>query len=388
MSALSHYEILGIPGTASPRDIKSAYRKLAFELHPDRNSGGETSEQFFRVTQAYEALIDPIRRESYDRLQAINRQEAVAKAPKSSPPPPTAQRMRAAPKARVVPKQPDPEPVVPKVAPRPTAEEIVKLTALLTRGRLSEAERIARRMIAAQVPHAIPYAVMGDIAKMRGELVFALEMYAHAVQMDARNLLYQRKHEEVSSMISRGSRRIPHIQADERNDSGVMLVATFVVMIASAYLVMTKERAVAPEMAMISTWSWSLIAMLGLCGVVLGVALSIVGLVQRFSSSVTPGAATAMPVGVLVGVIAAFNFWLSVLCYGFMAGWSRTNDISATRLITGVGLVTLVLTGASAAQGAIDPLQTFLWGGNLVYGGAILGWIVSDAYLEETGRVK
>jgi hypothetical protein len=151
---------------------------------------------------------------------------------------------------------------------------------------------------------------------------------------------------------------------------------------------MTKERAVAPEMTMISTWSWSLIAMLGLCGVVVGASLSLVGLVQRFSSTVSQGTTNSMPAGLLVGVVAVFNFWASVLVYGLVSGWSRTNDLSATRLVTGVGLVTLVLTGASAAQGTLDPLQTFLWGGNLVYGGAILGWIVSDAYLEETGRVK
>ncbi|MDZ7588957.1 MAG: J domain-containing protein [Parasphingorhabdus sp.] len=62
------YSTLGIAKGASDKDIKSAYRKLAKELHPDRNKGNEAaSERFSTVTRAYDLLSDKDKRAAYDR---------------------------------------------------------------------------------------------------------------------------------------------------------------------------------------------------------------------------------------------------------------------------------------------------------------------------------
>ena len=63
-----YYEILGVDKTATQEDIKRAYRKLAFECHPDHNPNDKASEeQFKEATEAYEVLKDPERRQRYDR---------------------------------------------------------------------------------------------------------------------------------------------------------------------------------------------------------------------------------------------------------------------------------------------------------------------------------
>ena len=62
------YSTLGVARNATETDIKSAYRKLAKELHPDRNKDNpQATERFGRVTQAYDLLSDKDKRAQYDR---------------------------------------------------------------------------------------------------------------------------------------------------------------------------------------------------------------------------------------------------------------------------------------------------------------------------------
>ena len=61
------YQLLGVPRDASEADIKKAYRKVAMQYHPDRNSAPDAEERFKACTEAYEVLRDPEKRVAYDR---------------------------------------------------------------------------------------------------------------------------------------------------------------------------------------------------------------------------------------------------------------------------------------------------------------------------------
>src|SRR5208283_388457 len=68
MTDRDFYDVLGIPRTASDHDIKEAYRRLAFEYHPDRNPSAEAEERFKDISEAYSVLSDPQERTLYDAL--------------------------------------------------------------------------------------------------------------------------------------------------------------------------------------------------------------------------------------------------------------------------------------------------------------------------------
>ncbi|MEA2331994.1 MAG: curved DNA-binding protein [Thermoleophilaceae bacterium] len=65
-----YYEVLGVPRDASADDIRAAYRRLARQYHPDVNKEPEAEDRFKEISEAYEVLRDPEKREQYDRLGA------------------------------------------------------------------------------------------------------------------------------------------------------------------------------------------------------------------------------------------------------------------------------------------------------------------------------
>ena len=90
MDFKDYYATLGVAKTASEKEIKQAYRKLARKHHPDVNPGDKSAESKFKsINEAYEVLGDPAKRKKYDELGANWRmyEQAGAGAPGGGPPP-------------------------------------------------------------------------------------------------------------------------------------------------------------------------------------------------------------------------------------------------------------------------------------------------------------
>ena len=64
-----YYDVLGVSRSATEQEIKSAYRKLALQHHPDRNPGNKDAEERFKeAAEAYSVLSDQQKRAQYDRF--------------------------------------------------------------------------------------------------------------------------------------------------------------------------------------------------------------------------------------------------------------------------------------------------------------------------------
>ncbi len=69
MAKKDYYQVLGVPRTASEKDIKQAFRKLARKYHPDVNPNNKEAEAKFKeISEAYDVLHDTQKREKYDRF--------------------------------------------------------------------------------------------------------------------------------------------------------------------------------------------------------------------------------------------------------------------------------------------------------------------------------
>lgn len=71
MPAKDYYKTLGVSKSASPEEIKKAYRRLALQYHPDRNKGDKSAEAKFKdISEAYAVLSDPEKKRQYDMFGA------------------------------------------------------------------------------------------------------------------------------------------------------------------------------------------------------------------------------------------------------------------------------------------------------------------------------
>lgn len=358
----THYETLGVKRGCSPDEVRSAYRKLVLVHHPDRSSDPASRDIFIKVTEAYGVLSDTSRRQDYDRMLSME-----------------AQRQQAAATAKPTIKAP-PQPRV-KTEVRKSesiAVELTKLVQLFSRGKLVETEEMARSLMKRAPREAIPYGVMGDILRSRGNLVEAAKMYAYAAQFDPRNANYQRRHEELISATNTSSSSV-HIARDRQASATPPIMAVIVAFLGGIYLVLSREMPIASSVPFISTYTLGLVGVLFFTGIATGASLAAGGWLDRYEATTTNALGKRSPT-VVLGYVAILNFWAAPLLYLFIGFAQRAFNYSTSRVVGGVAFLTILFSVCAFANYAMDATQVLAWGGNVIYAGSLLGWMVADAF--------
>lgn len=344
----SPYQTLGLEPGATPDQVRRAFRKLALLYHPDRNPAVDAARRFADIREAYELLRDPERRAAYDQeIRGAEPQVRYVQAPTG-------------------PRHADPVSSV---------EPVARIALLFSRGRFAEAEELARDVLDENPRVATAWAVLADIARSRGEYPKALNYYARAVQAEPRNATYQQKYE---ALLQRTGATTHAGAKPSPKSAAAMAVAFAVICVASVYVAVSPEPSAFGGVAPISSWTVGLFVMLFVVGIALGSGLVLGGVIDRFQDASALGATRISPALVLSG-IAMVNFWLAAVVYAVLGSVQGALNNSLSRLFLGCAAGLTFLTLASFASAACSPGQVVTWGGNVVYLGALCGWMVCDA---------
>ena len=254
------------------------------------------------------------------------------------------------------------------------------MASLYNRSRLAEAEKLARHILTIDGRQPLPYAVLGDMARQRGDLNEAQRMYAYAAQFEPNNPLFQRRYEELlgSYKVVEDRRQRTQIATDDKQ-AIAPLASGGIVLLAAIYLALGKESALLPGVGLVSTWTLGLFVMLFLSGVAVGSSLAMGNLLDRFQALTTTATGKVSP-NVALGVVAMVNFWAAAGLYLLLGTFQRAFNFSTSRVVGGVAAATVLLSLGAGLSDVLSSAQVFLWGGNIVYLGALVGWMVADAF--------
>src|SRR5579862_9461769 len=279
--AKTHYETLGIAMEANETEIKAAYRRMVLRYHPDRSKDPNATQIFQGITLAFETLSNPIERNRYDlslqdeKRRAERRAEDERRRREEERQRRNREKTASSVSATTRPRTANADASIPSM--------LTRLSVMFSRQQFADCDRLAREILRRDAHQALPYAVLGDIARARGNLDEAARFYSFALQMQPQNELYLKRYEEIldRAQITGGikGRRL-RIEPEERRTFAVLSIVV-IVLLACIYIVVSPEKAALSVFTPVSTWTMGMVMALFVCGCSAGAALATGNLIDR-----------------------------------------------------------------------------------------------------------
>lgn len=342
------YDLLGLPWTAGPVQVRTRYRQLIRARHKDMPTTELLQDEKCRQwTDSYLLLTGPERRE-YDRRLRQSR---------GTEPPPDRLGGLSAPQLM-----------------------LVEAEVAFARRRLNEAAELAREALKTEGKNAQGYALLGDILREQGKYKDALTMYNYAIQFAPNNRRYWQLLQEVTAL--REGRALPRRFTRETPGplnrpisawAGVAL-AVALVALGISYL---HGRWGQPAFL---TLPLNLIYAALAAGFVMGLALAATAIIGPFDDEmlwyqVTGMGSETVPLGLFIAIPGIVFFWASLVFYAIVSYLDEHLSLSV--------LITLVVCGLMAISfGLLGPREsrtaTYAIGGNFVFFGFLWGWVLGS----------
>jgi curved DNA-binding protein CbpA len=355
----SYYEILGLPRTASTAQIKKRYRELARKYHPDVAgnipAGAKT---FVEITEAYKTLTDPGKRRSYDAA-LIDTTRTVR--PGS---------YRVQPGAQTRPRQ----------APTSQVRKLVSDAEFaVIRRRLNQAAELCKEAIKLDPKCAPAHAILGDIYRLRRLYDHAINEYNYAIQFDPSDRESQAK---LEKLLAR-SRPITYsweTPEGKLSNEAIILniigwgMAFFLLFLIYIYPGRPISGLAGLRIPFLEHWTWNLIGLMFGDGVLIGFLLGANGLADHPDDELIfepiGRGWSIIPTGILLLVFPPF-FFIGAAAVYLLIGFAQ-GSISKSVLRVFAATMTIVLI--AALMYPLDRMSVVLFGGNVVFVGALAGW--------------
>lgn len=358
----NYYEILGLPRDATLAQIKRRYKQLVRKYHPDVAADKQTAHRLFlQIREAYETLGDSVRRRDYDA--SLDGERARATAPSYRP--------SSAPREGVTP-----------------GSEVARLLKdaqwAFIQHRFQEAANHCKAALRIDGRNARAYSILGDIYRAQGKTNTAVRYYSYALQYNPADRESEKK---LMNLVGRkiGLDRRPAANT-ARPASSMTLnmvwwgIAFFLIMLIGVHPGEPIPR-LGYYIPQVSKWSSNLVGLIAGASAIVGMLLSINGLVSHpdeelvFDSSGSNWA--VIPTGFLLLVGSGF-FFPGAAAFYIAAGLVQ-NSLSKSVLTCFVGVVGVVLLSALVYQ-PDARYQVIMFGGNVSFLSMLIGWYVGSAF--------
>ncbi|HID06589.1 MAG TPA: tetratricopeptide repeat protein, partial [Armatimonadetes bacterium] len=313
---IDYYKVLGVPYDADEITIKKRYRELVRKYHPDIAVDKLTAhETFVQIVDAYQTLIDPIRRAGYDRkLREAKGINALAETAETTAPP-----VDVAPFSWLQERQ-----------RRTPLSILIEAEQRMLRGDLKRALELCRDVIEAEPKNPQAYGLLAEIFERLGQREKAVEYYGYAVQFAPHSHYYQQRMEQLLRKQEHRQRTTLRTQptvAGARPSPFVrfaMLIAAVISIGICAYAFRVSPGEPLSELLALPTSFLPLGALAGLlCGFTLRWGRWLASVDQAlFYGEAGFGQRSGAPMGVLIAIVGVLNFYFAVLIAILLSWWS------------------------------------------------------------------
>lgn len=377
MSEKNYYQILGVSRLATTDQIKRRYRYLARIYHPDVADDKDKANRIFaEISVAYQTLVDPNKRAAYDaaldkefldyqnRVQEEYRRKSGYKQT-STGYRQTTRNINYAEEAQ---------------------KKVAEAESAFIAHQFKTAISAAKEAIKYDRNNPKAYVILGDIYRMQGLDEESISMYTVALQLNPRDMNVQSKLDRVAR--NRMADQYGYVASDRPSAYRIMgIVAGWILILGILmyirYMPGQPISWLRESLPFISTWSTNLVVCILILGFVIGLMLSLDSKVNPideelfFRSIRTTGTQTpSYPIGVVLLIFNAFNFYLASAIYIIIG---LMQDCISKSIFT---VLCAVAGCAIACEIAYTPStwQVFLFGGNVIFPGALIGWAIGDMF--------